>query len=708
MLDPAYGPPPSFADARALIADAFAELRFPAKVLVSEAARLDRILINPGAYSGPWGDSPHDMRFADRAMDGLHADSPYDEVVIEGPSQTGKSEVGNNWMLHTILYDQADMLFVLTDKESLKSYVTTQIVPMLDAQPKLRARQLGGASSDNINLKQFRGCDIHMLHPVSTTFRARPISRGRLDDYDDFPTDINNQGDGISLLKGRMGSFDMFGRTKIYVNSTPRLGDRAGIAARRAGGTDERWWIDCLQCGEPFELDCEQRLDFDRTEMPEDAASSARVVCPECGYPHRQTEKRAMMATGRWIGRGERAVSGGKEGELIVSKRLSQRWDGLMGMRSWANIAHQWRAAELTFDMEQDEGPLKAVYQTVIGKNYVPRGSGEPPATEDAIRRRALASLHRLGTVPADAVCLIATVDQQANRFEVAVWAFGPGFRVWLVDRFEILTIERDGRDQRLKPFTRPEDWAVLHAKVLSLTYPMADGRAGRMKILNTAVDTGGLDNATDNAFQWWHAMVAGDVGSGRTPVPPTAITLVKGGNKPGAKLLPPPTIDAKRQLKGAPQAGLYVPNVNRLKDIADTRLKIEDGGAGSIHFPGDVDRRGELLAAKWIAEMRAETKVGDQWTRDPHRANETWDLYLYAYTVVLRLGGGDASLSWVPEWARPPKGAPRKLPKPAPDAVTPAENESVREPVAAARASHQRPARRAGPKRNVRVQRAR
>jgi phage terminase large subunit GpA-like protein len=195
----------------------------------------------------------------------------------------------------------------------------------------------------------------------------------------------------------------------------------------------------------------------------------------------------------------------------------------------------------------------------------------------------------------------------------------------------------------------------VLHGKVLSRSYPMAGAPSLRMKILNTAVDTGGMDGATDNAFAWWHAMVKGDVGSGRPPLPPTAITLFKGGNNPKGKLLPPPTVDAKRQIKGAPQAELYVPNVHRIKDIADVRLKRVEDGPGFIGFPNDVD-------PAYLAELKAESLQNGLWVREPHRANETWDLYVISYTVVLRFGGNDSSFAWVPEWARPPKEAPRRL----------------------------------------------
>ncbi len=678
MLDIGQGAPLEFADPEVLLRDGFAEMRFPKKVRISQCAREERVLSNPGAYSGPWGGGPYYVDHLDRPMDCLLSESLYREVAVMGPSQVGKSEIGNNWQLHKVLYDPMDMLFVMPDRTSIDSYIKTQFNKMIELSDKLAAKQIG----DTINLKQFRGCDLHFLWPTGPTFRARPIPCGRLDDLDDIPTDIGDQGDAVSLLAGRMGSFEAYGRTMMYINSTPKLGPNAGIEALVAAGTDERLYVDCLHCADPFALYFD-RLIYEKAGTPDDAAASANVVCPSCGALHTQGDKRALLATYRWVGKGERAAArsaenpDGKEGELLPNLRASFRFDGLFGFRSWNDIARRARAAEISFEMEQDEGPLKAFDQTIVGRNYKPRQQGEDPVSEDELVKRAKASPYRMGEVPPGPIVLIASIDQQGNRFEVSVWGFGWGFRAWLIDRFALLTVEEDGRQRPVRPFKNVEDWALIHAKVMSKSYPMAGAEHLRMKIYNTIVDTGGLDNATANAFEWWYSMVKGDAGSGRPPLPPTAITLFKGGNNPKGKLLPPPTADAKRQIKGVEQAELYIPNVNRMKDIANNRLNRREDGPGYIAFPKDVPH-------EYLAELRAEYKKGDQWERPQHTANETWDLYVMAYTVVVRFGGSDASLSWVPEWAKPPKDAPAKLER--------QEGAAEAEPVAAKVVSVQRP----------------
>ena len=699
MLDFGQDKQLAFADPADLVGRWFAEARFPEQVTISDAARRHRVLSNPGAYSGKWGGGPHFTEHLDRPMDCLNKRSPYREVGVMGPSQVGKSEIGNNWQLHTVVYDPADLLFIGPDRTLIESYVKKEFDKMIEfarddaGRPILQDRLLPGANSDTMSLKRFRGADFFFFWPTGGRLRALPFSRIRADDLDEVATDISNQGDLVSLARGRMGSFAAYGQTMLYVNSTPKLGPRSGIEAFVAAGTAERLWVDCLMCGAPFAL-YGDRLDFERLGTPRDAAASAAVLCPapDCGGAHFQREKRPLLESFRWVGKGETAVSrrdepSGKVGALEENTRAGFYFDGLFGFRPWSEIAEVGREAELKLEFEQDDSAIKAWDQTYIGRNYRQRDSGDAAVSEDELVVRAKSSPYALREVPPGVLVLIASIDQQGNRFEVSVWGFGENYRAWLIDRFALVaTIGEDGRQRPLAPSRRPEDWGVLHREVMGLTYPLAGAPHLRMKLFNTIVDTGGGgttdDTATDNAFSWWYSMVMGDVASGRKPLPATAITLVKGGNNPKARTLPPPTADVKRQIKGAPQAELFVPNVNRIKGILDRRLNRKADGPGYISFPHNVDPR-------YLAELRAETKVGEIWQREPHRNNETWDLYVYAYTVILRFGGGDGSLSWVPAWARPPRGGPIKLEKGAAELVNP---EAEEEPPATVRLGRKGP----------------
>ena len=657
--------PPKFADARETIRRGFREVRFPEKITPIEAANRHRHLRNPGAYSGPWRDSPEPMQHLIEPTNNLSMASPYSIIAVMGPSQMGKSEVGNNWQVHSVIYDPADMAFYAPTRELTASYVTTQINKLLEECADVAERQLDTASADNIYLKQFRGCDWHFLWPTGPNFRARPFSRGRLDDYDDFDDDIGDQGDAVSLFEGRTTSFQGYG-WKLYVNSSPKKGLKRGIEPLVAGGTSKRWFVDCLVCGSPFEMAWE-RLTFDGTSTALEAGRTVEMACPDpsCGGSHKQADKPALMATGRWVGKGETAVPGGKAGELEPNSTDSYWWDGTFGLAPWASMARQYRTAELRFEDHQDEGPLKSFFQTKVGRNYVSRSSGDAPVTVDALTERTANSSYRLGQVPDGVIAITMTVDLGIDRFSVMAVGHGVGNRAWIIDRFDILTLG-DGIT-KLEPFRRREHWAVLYEKVLRRTYPLQRDPSLRMKVFCTGIDTGGSDDATDNAYAWWHDMVTGSRKEGRAALPATAITLLKGGNKLTGKMLPPPTVDAKRQVKGAPECELFIPTVNRIKDMADFRFRRTVPGPAYIDLPSD-------LSPKHIAELRAEEKVEGRWEKPEDVRNESWDLFVYALVVMLRLVGLDQNLSRVPQWARPPrpKGPAPVTPPPDDDGSPP------------------------------------
>jgi phage terminase large subunit GpA-like protein len=555
-----------------------------------------------------------------------------------GPAQSGKSEVGNNWQLHSVVCDPADMITVGPDKDVMRSYVVSQINKMIRLSPELKRRQLQTPSADNIFSKEFQGCTWFFAWPVPAQIRMRPVPRFRVEDYDVIPTDIGGEGNVIMLLTGRQTTFE--GYELGYVNSSPALGVERGIEALVATGTDERWFVDCLHCAAPFDLAFGNCLHFERGGTADDARESAAVACPECGGLIEHADKSALMATGRWVGEGQTAVTGGVEGDLRDVRVASFRIDGLMGFASWGRIAELYRAAELTFEATQDEFDLRAVVNSRIGVNYRSRLAGAEPVSADELTARAAASDYRMGEVPPGVVCLTAAVDVQGNRFEVMVMGWGVGFESWVIDRYPILALD-DGTSA-IDPGGRPEQWGVLLNKVIWRKYRLRGSDSADVPIMTTAIDTGGMDGVTNNAFAFWYTAL-------RAGVQRKSITLIKGGNNPRARLLPPPTIDTRRKSgRRDPDSELFVPNVHRFKDMIDVRMRRSGDGPTFIHWPADI-------GPEYLKEATAETKESGAWTRIKGRANETLDLLVYNAVALTRLGAADSSMRWVPHWAMPP-----------------------------------------------------
>lgn len=633
--------PIRFAAPAAVLARAFVHLAVPDRLSVVDAALKYRVLENTGGgYSGPW--SFDDGPYLRRPMECLSPDNGYSTVAVQGPGQCGKSDIGNNWMLQTGVCDPANMMMLAPDKNVLSDYIVSEIDKMLRLTPALRQRLLDTSSADNRFIKQFVGSTWFFVWPVKSQLRMRAVPRARVDDYDAIPEDIDGEGNALSLLGIRQTTFEGFEKT--YVNSSPALGEDRGIEAVVAAGTDERWVVRCLHCSAPFILDFDACFKWDNTGTPEQARASACVVCPTCGGVHEPRAKRQLMATGAWVGAGQVMLADGSiQGKLRPSATASFRIDGLMGFSSWALLAQLVREAEIEFEKIGDEFKLRTFYNGRIGKNYASRLEQAQEIDVDGLKERALQGGYSLGEVPAGVVCLTAAVDVQSNRFAVTVLGWGQGLESWLIDRFDILQLE-DGRT-RIDPARHPEHWGVLVRKVLWRTYPTQEDPAVMLSIVNTGIDTGGIEGVTDNAFQFWFAAM-------RLGVPATSITLIKGGNNPKARLLPPPTVDADRgrrngKKQGEPDAEFFVPNVHRIKDMVDARLRRPQPGPLYCNFPVDID-------PAYLDEITAEHKVRGLWEKKQGRANETLDGYVYNIAALTRHAGNDTSLAWVPEWARP------------------------------------------------------
>lgn len=577
-------------------------------------------------------------------MDAL-SDPETAEVGDMGPAQAGKSEVGLAFMGWSIEHDPADFMVCQPDKALMQDFVIRRINPLVANTAALKAQMLPVPNADNIFLKQFRGMLLTSIWPVGSQFRARPVPRGWLDDYDQYPDDVDGtateqgQGSAIKLLDGRQTTFE--GRDTKLVSSSPAREDGGGIEAFIDGGTDERLMPVCPSCEERVELDIKRDLKFD-SGTPEQAEASAHVICPANGCVLEPSARRKLLDSCKtlpnrgWVAKRPEA---GK-------RRRTFRRDGLLAFTSWGKLAREWRDAQVAWEARQDESGLRTFFNVKGGQNYRSVLSGEKPIGSEQLASRREPGF-KLGTVPAGVKVLVVTVDVQFDRFEIGCVGYGEGLESWLVDRWAIHALD-DGLTG-IQPFNYSEHWAVL-LPLFSRTWPLADGSGMSPPPLTIAVDTGGSDRkdkAGEGAKRFFEmARAAG--------VHPSRVTLVKGGNNPNGKLMPPAQF-ADQKLKGGPKrnsARLWMPNVHALKNILDARLRRAKPGPGYVHLPGDLE-------LEHVEEITAEQLEKGRWKKIRAR-NETLDILIYAIASLLRppFAGSRSDMKWVPKDFRVPDQA--------------------------------------------------
>lgn len=658
--------PPDFCDPVALVAGVAWALYPPEKLDVHEAALKYVVLHNPGGgYSGPWSDEL--APYLARPMACL-SDPMVTMVAVMGPGQSAKSTIANAWLAHSIVVDPGSMIWLAPDKDLVRAYVKEKINPMIRHSPAIKEKQLTTASADNIFSKEFAGMMVSFVWPVASQMRMRSAPRWVIDDFDAVPDDIDGEGDPITLLGTRATTYE--GKDRGFVASSPAKGRESGIEGLVMTGTDERWVWPCLHCGEYFTPDFDDHLSFRKDGLPEEAQLSAHLVCPSNGCIIEPREKLAMHARGFWIGPDQRVNPDGRRGKTKIEGPTptgpirSFRIDGLMGFASWGKLAAGHRQAEIALDRRQDETKLRAFYNTRIGKNYTSRLEDGVPVNADQLAARV--EDPPLGQVPAWVRFLTASVDIQGNRFEVLVVGWGADGESTLVDRYAIRQLA-DGRTD-ISPGKQLSHWDVLYSRVLMAAYPLAEDPTLELPVVNTAIDSGGVPGVSENSAEFVRrAIEAG--------VPDWSVTLIKGAASHRAPMVASPSYDKDNNGKRRKDAvALYVLGVHELKDVIETRLRIEIPGPGYVHLQVG-------LRPEHFAELRGEEKVKGVWVKVAR--NETWDLLVYAEAARLLMREKRQAINWSdpPLWARPrPRIAAADLPAlPAPGkSVTPAAGRRV------------------------------
>lgn len=603
------------------------------------------------------GYDPDVLPWTREVMDAL-GDPQTAEVGLLGPSQGGKTEIGLAWTGWVIDNDPDPMLIAQPSQQLAQVFVETRVNTMISDTDAVKRKLSPDLNANNLWLKKFKGMFLYAVWPVAAQFAQRPVRYGWLDDYDQFPEDIEGQGSAISLTGGRDASFE--GREKKFVSSSPANDEGAMTEAFVASGTDERLHPRCPQCGDRWEIDLLRDLRFTATGTADEAEASAHVVCGG-GCILEPSDRRAVLAGLAQLPNRGFVVAN----ERVSRRRRTARVDGLLALTSWPKLARLWREAQIEWELRQDESLLRTFVNTKAGKNYRSQLSGEKPVEAATLKARREPGFH-IGTIPAGVKVWEILVDVQHNRVECMAFGWGDGLEGWVIDRFAIDVLD-DGLTT-LAPFSHPEH-AVALLPLFSRRYKLADGSGLSPPPLTVQLDVGGGgakgEGATEFAKKFWELARALGVHKSR-------ITLTKGGNSPTADLMPRAKF-ADQKRRGGPKkssAELWLPNVHRIKNIIDARLRRADPGPGYIHLPGGRVGNAELRAGqdeggtgrildRHVEEITAEELQKGKWVKVRPR-NESWDLLVAAYAAILRppFAQSRTHMRWVPAAFRVPDQA--------------------------------------------------
>lgn len=618
----------------------------PADIGVHRAAEKVRILSNPaGGYSGPWRNAITPYLVGPMAA----LDDPlYDEIVFVGPGQCGKTEIGLNWLARSVVFDPADTLVVLDEKDQVNDFALRRMDRLISASPEVRSRLNKSGSYQY----RFQGMLVSLLWATGSKAAAKSAPRIWMSERDSMADDLDGEGDPVDLFKKRMATFGA--SAKMFIESSPKKPVRkssnngsepdgrhyppatSGIVARYARGTMKRWYWPCPHC-EQWHTPQWSDIRIDPEARAGDDAIEAALICPHCGCLISEQQKQEMMKSAAegdrqgWVGVGETIDARGRIAGRLKRTLIDSYW--LSGLQSsfvsWQELARKSLAAEEEFKRTGEESPRKTFYQLDLAAPYEPLSAQGVRLDESGLLARA--EDYALRVIPAGAVFVTVSVDVQRASFQAMALAWGRGQRCWVIDRW---SIEVAG-ERAVSPASHPEDWDLLKP-IWSRAYPRAGG--GEARPACVAIDTGGEDGVTTNAKAFRARLRSSGVSRRQ-------ILLVKGDHGRNIPMMRAsnPDLRLTRQAAAGGDTQVTLLDADKFKGIVHSRLKRQDPGDGYIHLSRD-------LPDSVFLELTAESYIAGKWVRIRQR-NESFDLLCYNLAAAYSIG-----LAQI-DWDKPPPG---------------------------------------------------
>ena len=553
----------------------------PPRLSVSEWADRNRILPSLTAEPGPWhtGRTPY-LR---EIMDCLSENSPWEKVVFMKGAQIGATEAGLNWLGYIIDHCPATTLLVMPSIDAIRRNTAARINPLIEICPTLREKVSEFKSKDSQNSttkKTFPGGLLVMTGANSAIgLRSLPARFLFLDEVDGYPHDADGEGDPVQLATQRTVTFRA--SRKILMASTPTLAGFSRIEKAYEESDQRYFFVPCPEC-QTFQV-----IEWEAIRWPMGEPEKAALACKSCGVLIPEFEKPAMLAKGEWRASHK---GDGKSAGFHLSALYSP-------FETWAEIAREF------LTVRKDPPRLKTWRNLKLGLCWEDQASVKIK-THVLAGRRTVFGL----ALPADVVCLTAGADCQDDRLEVTIWAWGRDYQAWVLAHHVI-----HGNP------ALPEIWDALD-RLLEKPYPHSRALPD-MQIRAAAIDSGGHHTASVYRFCSTRAS--------------RRIWAIKGRGGEGIPAWPRrPT----KLSKG--QGRLYLIGVDGLKDQLSARLRIEEIGAGHIHFNASLTDSffEQLTAERVIIRYKAGRPVRVWEVENNHTRNEALDCAVYAAAALAGL----------------------------------------------------------------------
>lgn len=510
-------------------------------------------------------------------------------VIMCCSSQIGKSEALLNVLGYFVDQDPAPQLMLQPTLEAAENFSKERIDPTFrysrGLADKLEEGQDGRGSSrktsTTIRMKHYNGGYLALVGANSPAgLASRPIRVLLCDEIDRYsPT---KEGDPLKLAIQRTTNFH---NRKIVMVSTPTIKGASPIEAWYLKSDQRQYYVTCPHCGDEHTWRWEN-VKWDKDAEGNAVPLTARCVCPHCGEVERGAFKPNldMLQAGRW-----KATNPSSRIRGYHINSLYSPWVNLYSL-----------VEEFTTAMRnRDKAGLMEFINLKLGEPWDER-AGEDDIWEHLHKRR---EYYASDTVLPDGVLILtAGVDVQRDRLECTIYGWGEGKECWGIEH-RILYGSPEST----------ETWQQLDA-VLQQQRSLANGSI--LPIACACVDSG--DGAyTSYVYRYTKAREA------------LRVFSIKGRGGAGLPFINTPSRN------NAEKARLFTLGVDAGKSLVMSRLRIDDEGAGYVHFPrkaeaGFNENFFQQLTAEVYEQRFEKGAIKRTWKKIRER-NEALDCCVYA-----------------------------------------------------------------------------
>lgn len=348
-------------------------------------------------------------------LDMMATDSGVNEVAVRKSAQTGFTIMIIAAAGHMIDTEPCRAMIVQPTTGALSDFNKDKLSVSIDTSPVLKRKVKPQTSRDGdastTTSKRYAGGSLTLAIANSAAdLRSKTIKKAYLDEVDEYPDDLDGQGDPLAMIEARQESFLMSGEwLRAYV-STPTVKGASKIDDLFEAGDQRFWCMPCPGCGEDF------RFVFDRKQFRFNDAYpyEAHYVTPCCGSIVEAHEKVSLMRKGHWVPFASRPGA-----------FPSYHFDALSSpFVPWDKIASRFLSAN------GDPLKLKAFHNLTLGLAYEMKG--DAPDHVRLMERRS--ETFKRGHIPAQGLILTGAADVQGSGIWYSIRAYGADRQSYVVD----------------------------------------------------------------------------------------------------------------------------------------------------------------------------------------------------------------------------------------------------------------------------------